>query len=42
MADVRFAPESDHLLRSSEMTLCAISDRSAVQQYSAIQLRLTG
>jgi len=25
-ADVRFTPESDCLLRSSEITLCAISD----------------
>jgi len=30
--DVRFTPESDQLLRCREMTLCAISDQSAVQQ----------
>jgi len=30
--DVRFTPESDRLLRSGEMTLCAISDQSALQQ----------
>ena len=29
---VRFTPESDRLLRRHEMTLCAISDRSASQQ----------
>ena len=27
--DVRSAPESDHLLRRREVTLCAISDQSA-------------
>jgi hypothetical protein len=32
LADVRFTPESDRLLRRREMTLCAISDQSAVQQ----------
>jgi len=26
LADVRFTPNSDRLLRSSEVTLCAISD----------------
>jgi hypothetical protein len=31
-ADVRFTPDSDRLLRCREMTLCAISDQSAVQQ----------
>jgi len=31
-ADVRFAPQSDRLLRRREMTLCAINDQSAVQQ----------
>ena len=31
LTDVRYAPESDHLLRSSEMTLCANTDQSAVQ-----------
>jgi hypothetical protein len=30
--DVRFAPNSDHLLRCREVTLCAISDQSAAQQ----------
>ena len=30
--DVRFAPQSDRLLRCREMTLCAISDQSALQQ----------
>jgi hypothetical protein len=30
--DVRFTPNSDRLLRRREMTLCAISDQSAVQQ----------
>jgi hypothetical protein len=30
--DVRFTPESDRLVRSSEVTLCAISDQSAPQQ----------
>jgi hypothetical protein len=29
LADVRFTPESDRLLRCREMTLCAISDQSA-------------
>ena len=31
-ADVCFPPESDHLLRRHEMTLCAISDQSALRQ----------
>jgi hypothetical protein len=31
-ADVRFTPESDHLLRRREMTLCANTDQSAAQQ----------
>jgi hypothetical protein len=31
-SDVRFTPESDHLLRSSEMSLSANSDQSASQQ----------
>ena len=30
--DVRFTPESDRLLHCREVTLCAISDQSAVQQ----------
>jgi hypothetical protein len=30
--DVRFTPESDRLLRSSEVSLCAKSDQSAPQQ----------
>jgi hypothetical protein len=33
-ADVRFTPNSDRLLRCREMTLCAISDQSAVQQFA--------
>jgi hypothetical protein len=32
LADVRFTPESDRLLRCRELTLCAISDQSALQQ----------
>jgi hypothetical protein len=31
LADVRFTPESDRLLQRREMTLCAISDQSALQ-----------
>src|SRR6516164_4137121 len=30
----RFGPESDRLLQRREMTLCAISDQSALQQNS--------
>jgi hypothetical protein len=40
--DVRFTPESDRLLRRKEMTLCAISDQSAVQQNSASLDHLVG
>ena len=36
-SDVRFTPESDRLLRCREMTLCAISDQSALQQDASIQ-----
>ena len=32
LADVRFTPNSDRLLRCREMTVCAISDQNAVQQ----------
>jgi len=32
ICDVRFSPKSDHSLRRSEVRLCAISDRSALQQ----------
>ena len=32
--DVRFAPESDRLLRCHEMTLCANTNQSAAQQLS--------
>ena len=31
--DVRFTPESDRLLQRRGMTLCAISDQSALQQF---------
>jgi hypothetical protein len=36
-ADVRFAPKSDHLLRRSEMTLCAISDQRAQQHFGEVK-----
>ena len=32
LADVRFTPESDRFGASRKVTLCAISDQSAVQQ----------
>jgi hypothetical protein len=37
--DVRYYPESDRLLRRSEMTLCANSDQSAPQQKSLFQAK---
>jgi len=36
--DVRFTPESDRSLRSSEMTLCANNDQSATQQIRAYSI----
>jgi hypothetical protein len=36
--DVRFTPKSDRLLRGSKVTLCAISDQSAVQQNPAYSI----
>jgi len=36
--DVRYSPNSDHLLRGSKVTLCAISDQSAMQQNSAYSI----
>jgi hypothetical protein len=32
LLDVRYSPVSDRLLRCHEVTLCAISDQSAVQK----------
>jgi len=40
--DVRFTPESDRSLRCREMTLCAVSDRSALQQNYALFDNLVG
>jgi hypothetical protein len=47
--DVRFTPESDRSLRRREMTLCAITDQSAVHQKwrysitsSAVSIMLIG
>jgi hypothetical protein len=42
LTDVRFYPESDRLLRRREMTLCAISDQSAVQQNGSLIDHLVG
>jgi len=36
LAHVRFTPNSDRLLRSSKVTLCAISDHGAAQQFATI------
>jgi hypothetical protein len=40
--DVRFTPESDRLLHCREVTLCAISDQSAVQQNRPLFDHLVG
>jgi hypothetical protein len=40
--DVRFTPNSDRLLRRREVTLCAISDQSAVQQNCGLFDHLVG
>ena len=40
--DVRFTPESDRSLRCREMTLCAISDQSGLQQNYALFDNLVG
>jgi hypothetical protein len=36
LADVRFTPNSDRLLRCHEVTLRAISDQSALQQEAGL------
>jgi hypothetical protein len=36
LADVRYYPKSDRLLRCSEVSLCANSDQSAAQQTSGL------
>ena len=42
LGHVPFTPKSDRLLRCREMTLCAISDRSALQQNYALFDNLVG